>query len=99
MWNIIVAITTVGYGDFYPESIWGQLILIFSNFIGFLIISLIVVSFTTLISFSNEEEKAYLIMQRKKLRKLYRVNFNAVHASYSIIQVKQLIHRTLEAVI
>lgn len=69
LWNIIVGITTVGYGEFAPYSHYGRGVLIFSCLIGTLLVSLIVVSLSSFISFDNEEEEAYMILNRKILRK------------------------------
>lgn len=60
--------TTVGYGDFFPESHFGRLIVVLSVFIGTLIISLTVVNLNYLSSFNDEEDRAYKILQHLNYR-------------------------------
>jgi hypothetical protein len=64
IWNIIVAITTVGYGDFYAATHVGRFITIMSVFSGTLIISLTVVTLTQLSTFSENEQKSSDIINR-----------------------------------
>jgi len=68
IWNIIVAITTVGYGDFFPKSHIGRVILVFAVIIGTVIISLTVVALNGIISFDENEMQAFDIVNRINLR-------------------------------
>lgn len=68
-WNIIVIMTTVGYGDFFPSTRIGQVIVVIAIFSGNLFTSLIIVSLTNASEFTDEENKAFLILRRIKLRK------------------------------
>ena len=86
----MVAITTVGYGDLYPRTHWGRGIMIFACFIGTLLISLIVVALSTTTSLDEEENKAYMILQRKKLRLLYTdCCQNIIRGTFKILQLKR----------
>jgi Ion channel len=55
--------TTVGYGDIYPVTHLGRLTTIFACIWGMFIISMIIVTLTSIITLSNEEEKAYNQLQ------------------------------------
>ena len=55
MWNVIITLTTVGYGDLYPKSFWGRVVGIMISFWGVLIVSFFVVTVTNMITFSENE--------------------------------------------
>ena len=44
MWNVIITLTTVGYGDYYPVTNLGRLIGIITAFWGVFFVSLFVVA-------------------------------------------------------
>jgi len=69
IWNIIVAMTTVGYGDYYPKSHLGRFILIIAVILGTVIISLTVVALNGIINFDENEIQAYEILKRVTYRK------------------------------
>jgi len=46
IWLIIITMTTVGYGDFYPRTFFGRLLDIFIAVWGIFIISMMVVVLT-----------------------------------------------------
>ena len=51
IWNVLVTMTTVGYGDFYPKTNFGRLVGIIIAFWGVFIVSLFVVSLSTMLEF------------------------------------------------
>jgi Ion channel len=59
MWNIIVTITLVGYGDLYPETHIGRFIGLSAAIIGNLLYAVMVVSLTFTTEFSPQQRKAY----------------------------------------
>lgn len=65
-WLIVVTMTTVGYGDFYPRTNLGRFIGVLACIVGLLILSLIIVFLGSVTDFSYEEKKAY-----SKLKKLF----------------------------
>lgn len=69
IWCIIITMTTVGFGDFYPSSIIGRIIGIVSCFIGVFLISMLVVTITNLLNLSVYEKNAYLILEKTELKK------------------------------
>ena len=58
-WCIIITILTVGYGDFYPRTFIGRIIAVIACLWGTFLISLMVVSLTLSVEFTNQEQKAY----------------------------------------
>ena len=68
-WNVILSMTTVGYGDFFPKTHFGRVIIIFSAFFGNLLTSMTILNLTEFTSFTNEESKSFLILNRIKIRK------------------------------
>ena len=64
IWLIIVTMTTVGYGDFFPNENYGRLICLMSYLIGCLSVSLTVVSLAIISEFNESELKAYSIIKK-----------------------------------
>lgn len=59
MWCIVITMTTVGFGDYYPKTHLGRLIVVIACFWGTFLVSLMVVSLTISSEFSPQERKAY----------------------------------------
>lgn len=88
MWNVIITMTTVGYGDMYPASAPGR----FCGFIvciwGVLVVSMMVVAVNNTVDLELGEDKAYLILRRLRFREELRdsaafVLTSAMHYRYS----------------
>jgi hypothetical protein len=62
VWNIIITLTTVGYGDLYPKTIFGRVVGIIVCFWGMFIVSFFVVSLNTMLTFNANEEKSYNLL-------------------------------------
>lgn len=73
MWNVIITLTSVGYGEIFPKTFFGRIIGIVICFWGVFIISFFVVTVTNVITFSDNEEKAYALLsnliRKKELKK------------------------------
>jgi hypothetical protein len=69
IWNIIVTMTTVGYGDFFPKTHVGRIISVLSIILGTLLVSLSIVSINRAIEFNTKERQAFIILNRTVLRK------------------------------
>jgi hypothetical protein len=62
MWCIILAMTTVGYGDIVPNSNIGRLFVVIGSIIGTSFIPLIVITLQAIIRQEEHEENAYKFM-------------------------------------
>ena len=62
----MLTMTTVGYGDFYPRTYLGRFTIVISCFWGIFLISLMVVTLTNSILFSNEESRSFDYMSKVK---------------------------------
>jgi len=73
MWNVLVTMTTVGYGDYYPVTLLGRISGIAVCFWGVLCVSMIIITVTTLLNLDSSEEKALLILDRLSFKKDLRI--------------------------
>lgn len=55
MWNIIITMTTVGYGDYFPITDLGRFIIFIVSIWGVTIVSIMVVTLITTLSTSSLE--------------------------------------------
>ena len=69
LWNVLVTMTTVGYGDFYPLTNLGRLVIIICAFLGTTLISLMTLITGNKLSLSETERKIYDFAQRLESRK------------------------------
>jgi hypothetical protein len=92
-WLVIVTMTTVGYGDFYPRSHLGRLVGVLACIIGMLLLSLIVVSLGSISEFTPDEKKAF-----SKLKKLLaddNMENKAANVITSLLQIRKLVSHGL----
>lgn len=68
-WLIVVTMTTVGYGDYFPRTHLGRIVIILACFCGVFIVSLTVVTLTSASEFSRGEKLTYKILHRLRQRK------------------------------
>ena len=68
MWNVMITMTTVGYGDFYPTSHMSRLIGVVVAFWGVFFVSLFVVALNSLLALDSAESKAILLLKRVKFK-------------------------------
>lgn len=62
-WNMVITMTTIGYGDFYTRSTLARMFIIFTGFYGILVTSLLVVAFTNLLEMESSEDIAFNIIK------------------------------------
>ena len=58
-WLVIITMTTVGYGDLYPETTLGRLIIVFAALWGGVVLAIVFASMGSFLEFSNKEQGAY----------------------------------------
>ena len=71
IWLVIITMTTVGFGDFFPSSSIGRLIGVTGSFMGVFLISMLVVTITNVLMLSTHEYNAYLIMEKMHIEMEY----------------------------
>lgn len=89
IWNVIITLTTVGYGDFYPKTNCGRLVGILTAFWGVFFVSLFVVALTNILEFDTPERKAYTLLKRledKQNLKKYAARVLACHYKFNKIE-------------
>lgn len=59
LWLMIITMTTVGYGDYTPETISGRLIVVVACFFGITTVSLIVIIFQDLFKLTTSEARVF----------------------------------------
>jgi len=64
MWNMVITMTTIGYGDYYAKSHMGRVIAIIIAFWGVFYVSLFVVALNNMLIFSSPQSKAYMLLSR-----------------------------------
>lgn len=77
MWNVIVTLATVGFGEFTLKTTLGRILGLITAFWGTFIVSYFVVTVTNMLTFKAPEEKSYTLLQRlhyKEELKEYAVN-------------------------
>lgn len=71
IWNVVIIMTTVGFGDIYPSSIPGRVIGILGSFMGVFLVSMLVVTITNVLMLSDYEQNVFLIVEKLHLEKDY----------------------------
>mmetsp|Transcript_3248 Transcript_3248/g.2795 ORF Transcript_3248/g.2795 Transcript_3248/m.2795 type:complete len:132 (+) Transcript_3248:817-1212(+) len=69
MWVVILTMTTVGYGDFYPRTHLGRVVIFIVCIWGVSVVSLMVVTVTNVLTMTPAQEKSLTVMERLGLRK------------------------------
>ena len=64
MWNMVITMTTIGYGDFSAASHMGRVIAIIIAFWGTFYVSLFVVALTNILDFDSPEQKSFMLLSR-----------------------------------
>ena len=70
-WNVIVTMTTVGYGDYYPITNLGRLVNIFVSIWGTFLTSLMVVALQNLLVFTDNEDKAFNYGKKQEQKEMF----------------------------
>lgn len=64
LWVVIITLTSVGYGDYYPKSDCGRLIAIIIAFWGIFFLSLLVVALTNTLQLEESEQRAFVLLRK-----------------------------------
>jgi hypothetical protein len=91
MWNVIVTLATVGFGEFTLKTSLGRLVGLITAFWGTFIVSYFVVTVTNMLTFASPEEKSYILLQRlhyKEELKEYAVNVLSNAFRHKILELK-----------
>ena len=64
MWCVVITMTTVGYGDYFPVTALGRMIGFLACMYGVVVVSLMVVTLSNLLDLDSSEEKSYSILKR-----------------------------------
>mmetsp|Transcript_12425 Transcript_12425/g.6181 ORF Transcript_12425/g.6181 Transcript_12425/m.6181 type:complete len:114 (+) Transcript_12425:2-343(+) len=68
MWCIILTITTVGYGDFFPQTAGGRIIVFLLCLWGVCMVAFMVTTVSNELAFSDAEHHSYTILSRLQKR-------------------------------
>lgn len=90
MWNIIITLTTVGYGDYYPKTNFGRFVGVITAFWGVFFVSLFVVALTNCLELETSEERAYILLNRLVTRNDLRNAAAGMIQSQYIIRNEQM---------
>lgn len=70
LWCVIVTMATIGYGDIYPVTMFGRLVIIIACFWGILLLSMFVVTLNNITQLTKEENFAFEeIIRKDKIKK------------------------------
>ena len=68
LWLILITTTTVGYGDYFPQTPLGRIIILIVAIWGTLIVSIMLVVVTNTLSMENSEIRTAKILEKLELR-------------------------------
>ncbi len=68
MWNVIITMTTVGYGDFYARTDLGRFMIFLVCIFGIFVLSMMMVTLSDSLKTTSLEGKAITVLQRLELR-------------------------------
>lgn len=85
MWLVMLTMTTVGYGEFYPKTHIGRLILVFATVWGIFIVSLMILSLTNFSLLTPPQTRSYSFI--KKVEKVNSAKKYAIKFVVSVIEL------------
>lgn len=90
MWNILITMTTVGYGDVYAMSHTGRFIAVVAAFWGVFLLSLFILALLNMFTLNSSEEKAYSLLQRLLVKDVMRKEaVNMMSAAFKIKKIRE----------
>ena len=99
IWNVIITMTTVGYGDIYPKTNMGRLVGVVIALWGLFLVSIFTVTLSNLFTFTGGEKKAYDLGERLKIKDELKVSAaNVLSSSFRSRKAKKIFADDKEAV-
>ncbi|MCQ2818013.1 MAG: potassium channel family protein, partial [archaeon] len=90
MWVIFSSMMTIGYGDLYPRTHPGRVVVIISCFLGIYFIAMTMIYMTKKSILSENEQKSYKLITRIKLRnQLKNINAQMIHHFVLMVILKK----------
>lgn len=90
MWNVIITLSTVGYGEIYPKTFFGRITGVIICFWGVFILSLFVVTITDSLEFSSNEDKSFSLLVNLLYKKQLKVQaVSLIEKAYRYKMVKK----------
>ena len=86
IWCVIITMTTVGYGDFFAQTIGGRCVSLLIIFWGIFLVSMMVVTLTNTITLDVKETRAYNVQFRLSEREVIQY-----YASYVIVYTVRIV--------
>ncbi len=71
IWNVMITMTTVGYGDYYPITLIGRLVNVFLSIAGTLLTSYMVVFLQNELVFTDNEDMAFNFREKSVLKEKF----------------------------
>ena len=89
-WCVFISMTTVAFGDLYPSTHIGRILIIIATIIGIYFIFMSMTLITQKSILSDTELKAYKLINRLRYRTLLKdVNANIIYHSLKMIQLRK----------
>lgn len=89
-WQIIIALTTVGYGEIFPITHLGRFTVLLGVFLGTFLVSVTIVALTSVTTFSREELKAYLYLKGMLLKEKLKHEYHGfIIYSFRMYKIKK----------
>ena len=83
IWCVLITLATTGYGDIYPKTQMGRITAMVICFWGMFIVSYFVVTLTNQLNFSDQEHKAYILLERLHHKEQLKIKAaNVLRSSY-----------------
>lgn len=100
IWESFITMTTVGYGDFYPRTGRGRVVMVICAVYGTVGFSLIVVSVTNILQMSTREKRAYMLLKRVNYKRhMKEISVNLVGKAVRYTLAKEQDYNAAEAAI
>lgn len=66
VWNCAITMSTIGYGDLYPSTIFGRIVAVMCAIMGGFIFSMIVFTFQSLLELGTRQSEAFITIKQTR---------------------------------